>query len=90
MVSFSIDAIMRRHIYIYKGVIMSNSEEGNCKKPEETLNSPSIVIEKRFKKVIKTINEELGKDYAPKNPDLIRFLMVEISQEIEMRNRPTN
>lgn len=69
-----------------------DSEEGNCREPllKEDTTSPVAVVRKRFDEVTSTINKKFGDGYATKNPDLVKFLMVEISQEIEMRNRPTN
>lgn len=55
-------------------------------KPESP-NKPQTVVKKRFEHVVETINEKFGDGYATKNPDLVKFLMVEISQEIQNHNQ---
>ena len=52
------------------------------------LNCPKMVVRTRFDYVVESINEKFGDGYATKNPDLVKFLMVEISQEIQTRVNP--
>ena len=54
-------------------------------KKKDTLNCPEMVVRTRFNHVVKTINDEHGKDYAGKNPALVMHMMDQIRDERQLQ-----
>lgn len=81
------EGISPYHSVFFRLVKPVRQEEDEAE-PKEDTASPEAVVRKRFDDVVAAIDKKFGDKYSTKNPDLVKFMMVEISQEIHIRNNP--